>query len=50
MIRWLCTFDSKRGRAGWRGLDILHFDDAGKITTKLTYAKAKTLRLDTVTA
>ena len=46
MIRWLCSFDTKRGRAGWRGLDILHFDDAGKITTKLTYAKAKVLKLD----
>ncbi len=46
MIRWLCSFDTKRGRAGWRGLDILHFNNAGKITTKLTYAKAKILKLD----
>ncbi len=50
MISWLCTFDTKRGRAGWRGLDILHFNDAGKITNKLTYAKAKALRLDSVEA
>jgi hypothetical protein len=48
MISWLCSFDTKRGRAGWRGLDILHFNDAGKITTKLTYAKAKVLQLDAV--
>ena len=50
MIRWLCSFDTKRGRAGWRGLDILHFNDAGKITTKLTYAKAKVLDLNAVEA
>jgi len=48
MIRWLCSFDTKRGRAGWRGLDILHFNNAGKITTKLTYAKAKVLDLNPV--
>jgi len=48
MISWRCSFDTKRGRAGWRGLDILHFNDAGKITTKLTYAKAKVLQLDAV--
>jgi ketosteroid isomerase-like protein len=40
MISWTCSFDTKRGRAGWRGLDILHFDEAGKIVAKLTYAKA----------
>ncbi len=45
MISWLCSFDTKRGRAGWRGLDILHFNSAGKITNKLTYAKAKVLQL-----
>lgn len=50
MISWLCTFDTKRGRTGWRGLDILHFNQAGKITTKLTYAKAKALQLDLVEA
>ncbi|MFP6748395.1 MAG: nuclear transport factor 2 family protein [Alphaproteobacteria bacterium] len=50
MISWLCTFDTKRGRTGWRGLDILHFNQAGKITSKLTYAKAKALQLDLVEA
>ena len=40
LVSWLCTLETKRGPAGWRGLDILHFDDAGKITAKLTYAKA----------
>ncbi len=48
MISWLCSFDTPRGRAGWRGLDILHFNGAGKITTKLTYAKAKVLKLAAV--
>src|SRR5438128_2411973 len=41
LIRWLCTLETKRGPAGWRGLDILHFEN-GKITQKLTYAKART--------
>ncbi|HZD26222.1 MAG TPA: nuclear transport factor 2 family protein [Alphaproteobacteria bacterium] len=41
LIRWLCTLETKRGPAGWRGLDILHFDAEGRIIAKLTYAKAK---------
>ncbi|MBI2206473.1 MAG: nuclear transport factor 2 family protein [Candidatus Rokubacteria bacterium] len=45
LIRWLCTLDTKRGPAGWRGLDILHFD-GDRITRKLTYAKAKVPLLD----
>ena len=40
LIRWLCTLDTKRGPAGWRGLDILHVKD-GRITEKHTYAKAQ---------
>ena len=40
LIRWLCTLDTKRGHAGWRGLDILHVKD-GRITEKHTYAKAQ---------
>lgn len=40
LIRWLCTLETKRGPAGWRGLDILHFEN-GLIKEKLTYAKAK---------
>lgn len=50
MISWLCTFDTKQGKAGWRGLDILHFDQQGHITRKLTYAKAKQLQLQTLPA
>ena len=50
MISWLCTFDTKQGRAGWRGLDILHFDSDGRITQKLTYAKAKRPLLNAVSA
>ena len=45
LISWTCSFDTKRGRAGWRGLDILEFDAVGKIVRKATYAKAKTLQL-----
>ena len=41
LVSWTCTLETKDGSAGWRGLDILHFDDRGKITQKLTYAKAK---------
>jgi hypothetical protein len=40
LIRWLCTLETKKGPAGWRGLDILHVEN-GRITQKLTYAKAK---------
>jgi ketosteroid isomerase-like protein len=40
LIRWLCTLETKKGPAGWRGLDILHVEN-GRITEKLTYAKAK---------
>ena len=40
LIRWVCTLQTKRGPAGWRGLDILHVRN-GLITEKLTYAKAK---------
>lgn len=40
LIRWVCRLETKRGPAGWRGLDILHVED-GLVTRKLTYAKAK---------
>jgi len=47
LIRWLCTIEGKGRKRGWRGLDILHVVD-GKITEKLTYAKAERLALDEV--
>jgi len=47
LIRWLCTIEDKGRVRGWRGLDILHVVD-GKITEKLTYAKAERLALDEV--
>jgi ketosteroid isomerase-like protein len=40
LIRWLCTLETKRGPSAWRGLDILRVEH-GRITEKLTYAKAK---------
>jgi ketosteroid isomerase-like protein len=40
LIRWVCRLETKRGPAGWRGLDILHFE-GGLVKQKLTYAKAK---------
>jgi hypothetical protein len=40
LIRWQCTLETKRGPAAWRGLDIIHVAN-GRITEKLTYAKAK---------
>jgi ketosteroid isomerase-like protein len=44
MISWTCTFETKRGPAGWRGLDLLHWKD-GRLVHKLTYGKAKQLLL-----
>lgn len=41
LISWVCSLDTSKGRAGWRGLDILIFDEHGKIISKATYAKAK---------
>ena len=40
LIRWLCTLESDGITRGWRGLDILHFEN-GLLTEKLTYAKAE---------
>jgi ketosteroid isomerase-like protein len=40
LIRWVCRLETRRGPAGWRGLDILHFEH-GLVQQKLTYAKAK---------
>jgi len=40
LIRWQCTLETRRGPAAWRGLDIIHVVN-GRITEKLTYAKAK---------
>ena len=43
LIRWLLTFESGDDgsrAAGWRGLDILHFEN-GKLREKHTYAKAR---------
>lgn len=45
LIRWVCWLDTRRGRAGWRGLDILHVEN-GRVKQKLTYAKAKVPLLD----
>lgn len=40
LIRWQCVLETRRGPAAWRGLDIIHVVN-GRITEKLTYAKAK---------
>ena len=45
LIRWVCWLETKRGPAGWRGLDILHVEH-GLVKQKLTYAKAKVPLLD----
>jgi len=45
LIRWICRLETKRGPAGWRGLDILHVEN-GLVKHKLTYAKAKVPLLD----
>ena len=40
-IRWLLTIETSDRAGGWRGLDLLHFED-GQLKEKHTYAKAKT--------
>jgi ketosteroid isomerase-like protein len=40
LIRWRCTLENGPVDGSWRGLDIVHVD-AGRITHKLTYAKAE---------
>jgi hypothetical protein len=46
IISWRCSIETKQGTASRRGLDLLSFDKQLKITRKLTYAKAKTLKLN----
>jgi uncharacterized protein (TIGR02246 family) len=45
MISWTCTLETDQGPAGWRGLDLLRFED-GKLTEKHTYGKAKSLLIE----
>ena len=40
MISWTCSLETPERASSWRGLDLLHVRD-GKITRKLTYAKAE---------
>jgi ketosteroid isomerase-like protein len=49
LIRWLCTLERDGKTRGWRGLDIIEVRD-GRITEKLTYAKATRLALDEIQA
>lgn len=46
MISWTCRIAQDGRNGGWRGLDILHFNEAGEITEKLTYAKARKVAFD----
>ena len=41
LIRWLLTIEEEDRAGGWRGLDILHFEN-GRLVEKHTYAKART--------
>lgn len=36
-LRWFARL-RYRGRMQWHGLDVFHFDSAGRITGKFTYA------------
>ncbi len=40
LIRWLLTIEEEARAGGWRGLDLLHFEN-GRLTEKHTYAKAR---------
>lgn len=41
MASWTCTLEVKGQQTAWRGLDAMTFNEEGKLTHKLTYAKAK---------
>ena len=45
LIRWLLTVEQTERAGGWRGLDILHFEQ-GELTEKHTYAKARSPAMD----
>src|SRR5262245_59257695 len=45
LIRWLCTLEMGGLTRGWRGLDVLHFEN-GLLTEKHIYAKADVPRLE----
>jgi ketosteroid isomerase-like protein len=45
LLRW--AIRARHGlRVGWQGVDVFHFDAAGKITGKFTYAGYSRPRLD----
>ena len=42
MASWRCTLENVQGKpASWRGLDLIRFDERGRVVRKSTYAKAK---------
>lgn len=41
MASWTCTLEVKGRPTAWRGLDAMTFNEQGKLTHKLTYAKTK---------
>ncbi len=41
MISWTYTLETTERFGGWRGLDLLFFNEAGKIVRKETYAKTE---------
>ncbi len=41
MISWTCAMRTPERYGGWRGLDLLFFNAAGRIVRKETYAKAE---------
>jgi ketosteroid isomerase-like protein len=45
LIRWVCTLTVGGVERGWRGLDVLRFEN-GLVTEKHTYAKADVPRLE----
>lgn len=45
LIRWLLTVEEAERAGGWRGLDLLHFEDSC-LTEKHTYAKTASPLID----
>ena len=46
LISWTCRFETPERAGSWRGLDLLVFDEEGRVRHKSTYAKTRAPRVE----